>query len=306
MSLSGLSLRDLEYVVAVADRASFVQAAAHCHVSQPSLSIQIRKLERWLGAPIFERTSRRVLITESGRRFIDQARRVLSEARLLEQLTRAADKPFGGTLRLSAIATLGPYLFPKVLAHLKPAYPELGLVLGEGLTDTLLASLREGSLDAVILSQPLADPAFRWSPLFQEPFVLACPLNRKISHSAEELWKSLAAQERLLLGEGHCLRNQTLAGCSDVGNADRHGTSLETLKYMVAAGEGCTLIPALAATKTSGIRYSDLPKTDFCRDIILAWRRSDARTGEFEGFARTLRKITGAVPVLVASKLDAH
>jgi LysR family hydrogen peroxide-inducible transcriptional activator len=304
MSLTGLSLRDLEYVVAVADRASFVQAAAHCHVSQPSLSTQIRKLEHWLGAPIFERTSRRVLITESGRRFVDQARRVLSEARLLEQMARAADKPFGGTLRLSAIATLGPYLFPKILAPLKSAYPELGLVLGEGLTDMLLTSLREGSLDGVILSQPLADPAFRWSPLFQESFVLARPLNRKMSRSAEELWTSLPAQERLLLGEGHCLRNQTLTGCSDVGNADRHGTSLETLKYMVSAGEGCTLIPALAATKSSGIRYSDLPKTTFCRDIILAWRRSDTRIGEFESLALALRKISRALPVLVSPRPD--
>ena len=125
MSLAGVSLRDLEYVVAVADRASFVAAAVHCHVSQPSLSLQVRKVESWLGAPIFERTSRRVILTATGERFIDQARRVLAEARLLRPLARTPQLPFGGTLHLSAITTLGPYFFPRILKSLKVRYTKV-------------------------------------------------------------------------------------------------------------------------------------------------------------------------------------
>src|ERR1700752_1863828 len=131
MNLSGLSLRDLEYVVAIADRGSFVRAAEHCRVAQPSLSAQVRKLESWLGIAIFERTTRRVIVTAEGKSFIEQARRVLAEARLLLAATRRPEQPFGGALRLAAISTLGPYLFPRILPAIRQRYSNLSLILSE-------------------------------------------------------------------------------------------------------------------------------------------------------------------------------
>jgi LysR family hydrogen peroxide-inducible transcriptional activator len=290
-TLAGLSLRDLEYVVAVADLGSFVRAAEHCNVSQPSLSAQVRKIEAWLGRPVFERTTRRVFETAAGELFIQQARRVLSEARMLRTVAESADRPFGGTLRLSAISTLGPYLFPKILSDLRVAYPELTLVLGEGLTDPLLARLRNGELDAVLVSDFNSDPALSFAPIFREPFLMACPDGHSVTLTAEDAWKSLPSSERLLLEDGHCLRDQALAACADVGKRDRHGTSLETLKYMVAAGEGCTLMPALAAEQGAGIRYLPLPETGFTRTIGLAWRHSDGRAAQFQQLSETLRSL---------------
>ena len=306
MSLAGVSLRDLEYVVAIADHASFVAAAEHCHVSQPSLSSQIRKVESWLGAPIFERTSRRVIVTATGARFIEQARRVLAEARLLRPLAQSPQLPFGGTLHLSAIATLGPYFFPRILKSLKGHYAQVSFILGEGLTDALLAGLRGGDLDAVLVSPPVAETALEADGLFREPFLLACPADHAVTMPPERLWRTLPASERLLLEEGHCLRDQALAVCADVGKKERHGTSLETLKYMVAAGEGCTLIPALAADKGAGISYFKLPSRGFARDIDLVWRRSDARRSQFQELARLLRRfITQRIATVVPLESDA-
>lgn len=291
MAFSGISLRDLEYVVAVADRGSFVAAAEHCRVSQPSLSAQVRKIETWLGTAIFERTTRRVMITATGRRFVEQARVVLDEAGKLALVAQSVGKPFAGTLRLSAIATTGPYLFPRVLGALRSRYPDLTMVLGEGLTDALVTSLQAGNLDAVLLSSPFSDPSLAFSPIYREPFLLACPPGFGGDRDAEDLWTNLPASERLLLEEGHCLRHQALALCADVGQRERHGTSLETLKYMVAAGEGCTLMPALAVRSDPGIRYAPLPSPGYARDIALAWRRSDPRTEEYRALAGTLRTI---------------
>ena len=291
MTLAGLSLRDLEYVVAIADKGSFVAAARHCNVSQPSLSSQVRKVEAWAKGEIFERTSRRVMLTSRGSRFVEQARRVLEEARLLTQIAGAEDRPFGGTLRLFAISTLGPYFFPKALSALKKRLPDVTLVLREDLTEVLVELLRVGDCDCLLMSSPEDDQAFEFEPIFREPFLLAAPAERPCKGAADEVWRTLPRQERLLLHEGHCLRHQVLAFCSDVGSRDRHSTSLETLKYMVAAGEGFTLIPALAAETSPGVKFSPLPGTDFARDIVLLWRRRDARAQEFRRLAVILREI---------------
>jgi LysR family hydrogen peroxide-inducible transcriptional activator len=291
MSLAGLSLRDLEYVVAIADRMSFVRAAEHCNVSQPSLSAQVRKIEGWAGAPIFERTSRRVILTVAGGRFVDQARRVLAEASLLRLGAHSQARPFGGRLRLSAIATLGPYYFPLVLRGLRQAYPDLSLVLGEGQTNDLLTQLRQGDLDAVVIATPASEDTLVDVPLFREPFVMACPEGHEAANLEGLGWENLEPGERLLLGEGHCLRDQALAACGEVEVTSRHATSLETLKYMVAAGEGCTLIPALAVSDMPGLRYVETDSTGFGRDISLVWRRSDPRAADFETLATCLRAI---------------
>ncbi|MDL2402465.1 LysR substrate-binding domain-containing protein [Rhizobium mayense] len=294
-NLSGLSLRDLEYVVAVAEYGSFVKAAEACGVSQPSLSGQIRKLESWVGVTIFERTTRRVIVTTEGQKFLGQARIVLNEARSLLAIARRGQAPFGGSLRLAAIATLGPYLFPRILGAFKNEFPELKLILGEGLTDDLVERLIGGELDAVLLSLPLEQRALTVMPLFVEPFLLASPEAHPASLPGGPAWEALGGTERLLLGEGHCLREQALAACSSPESATRHATSLETLKYMVAAGEGCTLVPTLARGNGEFIHYTPLPDRRYSRTIGLAWRRSDPRDDDFRGLALGLKKISLAL-----------
>jgi LysR family transcriptional regulator, hydrogen peroxide-inducible genes activator len=291
MNLSGLSLRDLEYVVAVAELGSFVKAAERCHVSQPSLSVQISKLEARLETVLFERTTRRLMVTPQGRVLIDQMRRILLEAGNLLALCSQAARPFGGTLRLSAIATLGPYYFPRILQGLRGRYPELSLVLGEGRTDELTASLLRGDLDAVLMAEPVTEAGLAAAPLFHEPFMMVCPKGHAAASRPDIGWIDLQPRERLLLEEGHCLRDQAIAACADIDPANRHATSLETLKYMVAAGEGCTLLPALAAGQDIGVAYVPLPKEEYHRTIVLVWRGSDPRAGEFRDLARCLRDL---------------
>jgi LysR family transcriptional regulator, hydrogen peroxide-inducible genes activator len=299
MILSGLSLRDLEYVVAVADHGSFVKAAEQCRVAQPSLSVQISKLEARLETVIFERTTRRLIVTPEGRKLIDQMRRVLVEARALLTLAAHSDRPFGGTLRLSAIATLGPYLFPLVLPDLRSRYPNVSLILGEGRTAELRAALQGGELDAILISVPSQDAALAEAAVFREPFLLACPPGHAACAPDGPGWQGVAAHERLLLEEGHCLRDQALAVCSDVDVANRHATSLETLKYMVAAGEGCTLLPALASAEAGGLVCAPLPSDIYSRTIGLAWRRTDPREPAFLALAAGLRATIASASALV-------
>jgi LysR family transcriptional regulator, hydrogen peroxide-inducible genes activator len=291
MNVSGLSLRDLEYAVAVAELGSFVKAAERCHVSQPSLSVQISKLEARLETVLFERTTRRLMVTPQGRVLIEQMRRILLEAGNLLALCSQSTRPFGGALRLSAIATLGPYYFPRILQGLRAQYPDLSLVLGEGRTDDLAAALLRGDLDAVLMAAPVAEPGVAAAPLFREPFLMACPKGHSAASRREMGWSGLEARERLLLEEGHCLRDQAIAACAEVDPGVRHATSLETLKYMVAAGEGCTLVPALAAGREPGVDYASLTGAEYQRTIILAWRASDPRAESFQDLARCLRKL---------------
>jgi len=254
MNLSGLSLRDLEYVVAVADHGSFVRAAEQCHVAQPSLSMQVSKVEARLNTALFERTTRRLIVTPNGQRVVEQMRRVLVEARAIFALAGESQKPFGAVLRLSAISTLGPYVFPCILRDLRSRYPGLSLVLGEGKTEDLLRALLQGDIDAALVLTHRSETGVTGMPIFREPFVLACPEDHPACAPDGGGWEGLTARERLLLDEGHCLRDQALAACSDIAPSNRHATSLETLKYMVAAGEGCTLIPIMAANDAIGIQ----------------------------------------------------
>lgn len=287
-TLSGMSLRDFEYVVAIADSGSFMRAAERCGVTQPSLSVQIRRLEGRLGTVLFERTTRKVMVTESGARLVSQMRKVLGEAHTLLDMALRREHSFGGTLRLSAIATLGPYYFPQVLFDIQRNHPDAALILGEGKTDELLAALTRGDLDAVLVSAPVSDSSLTRAAIFEEPFRLACRVDHPSAGADGDLWARLHPHERLLLEEGHCLREQALAACADVAPERRAATSLETLRYMVAAGEGCTLMPQLATTPVDGVVYLPLPP-QFARTILLVWRKSDPRTEEFRALANTLR-----------------
>lgn len=291
MNYSGLSLRDLEYVVALADQRSFGKAAVQCRVSQPALSTQIRKLEAFLGITLFERTTRRVLVTPAGDSVVQQARRVLEEAAKLTTMTHGPVLPFGGQLKIAAISTLGPYLFPRIFGPLRRLYPTIAIVPSEGLTHELVTALAKGSVDAVLLSLPVSASGLETAEIFEEPFVLACPQGHAASFADGPDWSQLHDSERLLLEEGHCLRDQALATCQLVAPPQRFATSLQTLKYMIAAGEGCTLLPVTALSEPEMICYRAMRDPGYSRRIALAWRQTDPRKDDFVVFAAHLVEI---------------
>ncbi|GJE62793.1 LysR substrate-binding domain-containing protein [Methylobacterium trifolii] len=294
MNIAGLSLRDLEYVVAIADEGHFGRAAERCNVSQPTLSVQVRKLEAALGLALFERSSRRVLLTAAGQGIVRQARTVLAEAqRLLALATEGRGSPLTGRLVLAAIQTLGPYYFPLTLRLLRREFPLLSLSLSELRTAEILDGLREGRIDAALVSLPLPAAGLAVAPLFVEPFWLACPAEHALARVDGLRTSDISGPDLLLLDEGNCLRDQTIAACGAGGSAGRHATSLETLRSMVAAGSGYTLLPGLAVP--SGPDPSGLTVTrGFAADgpgrtIALAWRGSDPRAPGLAHLAAFLR-----------------
>lgn len=297
MSLAGLSLRDLEYVVAVAELRHFGRAAERCGVSQPSLSGQIRRLEGHLGLVLFERTPRCVRVTERGRAVVSQARAVLEQAQRLLELARDCGKALEGPLRLGLIPTIGPYLLSYMLPPLKRRFPGLELVLTEALTVDLVRQLRAGDLDAVILSPPLAARGLSLFELYFEPFMLVHPPGHPVAAREPLAMADLDRPGLLLLEEGHCLRDQALSLCAgEVGSAHRHATGLEVLKHMIAAGEGFSVVPALAATAPPGMTglIGFRPLSDAAgRRVALACRASDPRLREL---ARLGRLIATTVP----------
>ncbi len=282
MNVSGLSLRDLEYAVAVAEEGHFGRAAERCNVTQPTLSVQLRKLEESLGLILFERSNRRVMLTPAGQSIIRQARAVLAEAqRLLALASEGRGAPLTGRLVLAAIQTLGPYLFPLVLRTLRQEFPVLSLALSEAKTAEILEGLRDGRIDAALISLPVSSSGLNVSPLFIEPFLLSCPADHALAQGGALRATDIAGPDLLLLDEGNCLRDQTVAACGAGSAAGRHATSLETLRSMVAAGAGYTLLPALAVppgADPSGLTVTRAFDVDGPgRTIALAWRSSDPR-----------------------------
>ena len=294
--MAGLSLRDLEYVVAVADHHHFGRAAEACAVSQPALSAQVRKTEELLGVVLFERGRRGVTVTGQGRVLIAQARRILAESQHLFTLARSQEGRLSGPLALGAIETLGPYLFPHILRPLRARYGGLELFLHEGRTAGLLDLLEEGGLDLVLLSLPVNRTGFAAERLFFEPFLFLHAPEEPLARKRPLELADLASERFLLLEEGHCLRGQALALCGLThGSGRRHAASLETLRHMVAAGAGYSVIPALAAEpdpRLSGlVACTPFEDPGAGREIALMWRASDPRDAEFRTFAAFLREI---------------
>src|SRR5438552_912662 len=297
MNISWLTLRDLQYLVAVADHEHFGKAAAACNISQPALSAQIRKIEDVLGVQMFERSNRRVAITTSGQMVANQARVVLEEAAKIGELTRSTQQPLAGSLRLGAIATVGPYLMPYLLAPLRKAYPKLDLFLQEGMTAQLIGELKAGQLDAVIASDTFEDPAVRMIPLFFEPFLLAVPRDHALAGKAHLTRRDLNSEHMILLEDGHCLRDQTLNICpaNRRGHIRQfHATSLETLRHLVATGSGYTLVPALAVRDDKQlkplIRYRQFEDKVVGRNVVLTCRTRFARMSDINALAEFIRK----------------
>jgi len=291
-TVSSLSLRDLEYAVAVAHERHFGRAAERCGVSQAALSEQLRKLEGVLGVSLFERTKRHVEPTVRGIALIAQAERLLADARrLLEHAQRSA-QPLTGELRLGVIATLGPYYLPTLLHKGRARFPRLGLHLTEGRTAELLMRLRQGELDAILLALPVEGDGLTVEPLFFEPFRLACPLEHPLAGQDTVRLRDLTRGRLLLMEEGHCMRDQAIALCK-VRRLDPHtrvASSLEMLRHMIAAGEGYSVMPLMAAQGHADmgglIAFRDLADTDAGRRIGLVWRSTETRADDLRAVAK--------------------
>ncbi len=294
-SLAGLSLRDLEYAVAVARTRHFGRAADQCGVSQPALSEQVRKLEALLGVALFERGRRGVHVTGPGEKLLARAERVLGEAHGMVEMARGSAETLARTLRLSAIQTLGPYYLPFLVRQARAAYPDLLLRLEEGQTETLLDSLRAGTTDLVLAALPLPDDGLTVTPLFCEPFVLVCPAGHRLAGLPRLSLPDLAADGLILLEEGHCLRDHALSLCEGGTPGARHATSVETLWHMILAGEGFSLMPALSLVGRPGmeelVTCRALREPEAGRTIALAWRSTDPRGAAFGAFAGVLRSV---------------
>jgi len=278
-----MTLTDLRYIVALARERHFGRAAESCFVSQPTLSVAIKKLEEELGVAIFERSSGDIRVTPTGERIIAQAERVLAEADRIKELAAQGKDPLAGTLRLGVIYTIGPYLLPRLIPQLVELAPQLQVTFQENFTDRLLHDLRNGELDVIIIVQPPAEPGLVSLPVYDEPFRAVAP--------AGHAWEKLAAVEPqwlleeplLMLGAGNCFRDQVLDLCAHAaaqsGRAPRllEGSSLETLRQMVANGVGVTVMPASAADPIAGdatlcIRPFVEPQP--VRRVALVWRSS--------------------------------
>lgn len=287
--LTGTSLRDLEYVEAVAELKHFGKAAARCNVSQPALSEQIQKLEARLGVVIFERGRRQVAVTPAGEKIVAQIALVLAAARNLFALCAGGDA-LTGALQIGTIETLGPYYLPFLLHLLKDKLPALKPHLSEGRTAALTERLRHGALDLIITAE-LEEPGFTTQKLFFEPFLLAVPPEHDLATQAHIDLKRLPLGELLLLEEGHCLRDNALALCGAAPHSMRHSTSLETLWHMVAVGEGISLLPALALAARPDLRARICCRTfddGAGRWLALSWRASDPREARFRELAALL------------------
>lgn len=304
-----MNLRDLRYLVALADHRHFGRAAEAAHVSQPTLSTQVRKLEEELGVELFERSPRQVLLTGIGAQVIERARAIVREADQIREIARRARDPESGTLRIGLFPTLGPYLLPHVVPRIHARWPRLELLLLEQKTEEVLRGLREGTLDAGVLALPVHDEQLHQDVLFEEPFVLAVPLAHPLARRRHPVDASvIEGQSILLLEDGHCLRDQALEVCRLAGAAERSGfraTSLETLRQMVAAGVGITLLPLLAVRPPVAasedialLRFTAPAPT---RTIALFWRKTSAFREFLPELAALIRDI--AVPLVQDDRL---
>ncbi|MCW9710846.1 DNA-binding transcriptional regulator OxyR [Avibacterium sp. 21-586] len=295
-----MNIRDLEYLVALAEHKHFRRAADACHVSQPTLSGQIRKLEDELGIILLERTSRKVLFTQSGLGLVEQARTILREVKILKEMASNQGKEMTGPLHIGIIPTLGPYLLPYIMPALKQAFPDLELFLYEAQTHQLLEQLENGRLDCAILASVPETEAFIEVPLFKEKMLLAISEEHPWAKWKHMQMEKLKGCEMLMLDDGHCLRNQALGYCFTAGakeNTHFQATSLETLRNMVSANAGMTLMPELAVRNEgnrTGVKY--LPcEPEPSRSITLAYRPGSPLKMRYERIASKISHIITAI-----------
>lgn len=292
-----MNIRDFEYLVALAEHKHFRKAAEACFVSQPTLSGQIRKLEDELGTSLLERSSRRVLFTDAGLQLVSQAKRVLSEVKTFTEMASLQGKDMSGPLHIGFIPTVGPYLLPLIVQPLKQAFPDLELFLYEAQTHQLVRQLEEGKLDCIILASVAETEPFIELEIFDEPLCLAVAKNHKWAGLEELDMQQLDGETVLSLGDGHCLRDQALGFCFAAGAKDDErfkATSLETLRNMVAAGGGITLLPQLSLPKEQckdGVCYVKAVNPTPSRKIVLSYRPGSPLKKRFEQLAEFISQL---------------
>jgi LysR family hydrogen peroxide-inducible transcriptional activator len=293
-----MNLRDLRYLVALADLRHFGRAAAHCAVSQPTLSAQLKKLEDYLGIALIERQPRNVSLTPIGEQIVERARRVLQDSNDIIDIARASRDPLAGSLRIAMIPTLGPYLLPLLAPKLRKRLPKLQLMLYEYQTAVLVEQLKSGELDLGILALGVDIDGLESQELAHESFTVALPANHPLTKKASFKMEDLDDATLLLLADGHCLRDHALQVCSRIKvheAGDFRATSLETLRQMVAAGHGITLLPELAtrgpfaASKNPVIRPFAKPAP--YRVIGAVWRKSSTRLPAIEAVCRIVSEV---------------
>jgi len=288
-----VTLRQLEYFVAIAAERSFQRAARACGVSQPGLSAQIRQLEDQLETQLFERDRRQVLLTDAGAELLGWAQGILRDVRELEEAARGHAKPLTGELRLGVIPTVAPYLLPRVLPAVREQYPELRLLLREDQTSRLVERLWVGQLDLLLLALEAPLDGLDTEVLFDDPFLLAVNPSHRLAARKRIRESELDAETVMLLEDGHCLRDQALAVCASAGateTGDFRATSLCTLVQMVASGEGVTLLPELAVdVEGDALALVPFAKPVPSRTIGLAWRPSTPRADDFRALADVIR-----------------
>jgi len=282
--MADLKLKDLRYLVAVADTRHFGQAAARCFVSQPTLSAQLKKLEEYLGVQLIERHPRRIALTEAGTQVVARARRIIEASDEIVSLTALRRDPLSGRLRVALLPTIGPYLLPLVAARIRKKLPRIELMLYEYQTGPMLEHLQAGDIDMGILALPVPADGLVDRTLFDEPFVVAVPEHHALGGRKSLKTSDLNGETLLLLEDGHCLRDQALDVCSHSQvqeKQDFRATSLETLRQMVASGGGITLLPQLASTgaygHARGVAIVPFAKPAPVRHIGALWRKTSAK-----------------------------
>ncbi|GDY26741.1 MULTISPECIES: DNA-binding transcriptional regulator OxyR [unclassified Agarivorans] len=293
-----MNLRDLEYLVALQELKHFRKAAEKCFVSQPTLSGQIAKLEEELGLLLIERTSRKVIFTHAGDELAAKARTILLEVKGLKDMAKSFQAPMAGPLHVGLIPTVAPYLLPKIVPHIREEFSEMELFLYEEQTHVLLQRLEEGELDCLLLAYLPDMERFGSIDLFDEPLMLAMPSNHKWQNQQEVQLSELSGEQVLMLEDGHCLRDQAMGYCFAAGakeDTSFKATSLETLRHMVAAGMGITLLPQLAIPDTeeqNGICYRHFSSPEPSRRISLLYRNNSVRRPCFNQLAKLIQSHT--------------
>lgn len=298
-----MTLTELRYIVILAEEQHFGRTAERCHVSQPTLSIAVRKLEESLGCALFERTKTKVKPTLLGEKIVAQAARVLANTEVIRTLANTGKDQLCGPLRLGSIFTMGPYFLPQLIPYLKREAPLLALLAQEDYTANLRQKLRAGDLDVILVSLPFSEPDVVIGELFEEPLVLVLPQGHALAHKAQIAPADIPRQSLLLAGEGHCLRAQQLALLppaldlwmdTDVGS----GTSLETQRYLVAAGLGLALLPRSAAGEQICAAHRLVARPlllpQAARKLALAWRASFPRHKAIDLLRRALQTCSGS------------
>ncbi|CAM4438631.1 DNA-binding transcriptional regulator OxyR [Vibrio agarivorans] len=291
-----MNIRDFEYLVSLAEHKHFRKAAEACFVSQPTLSGQIRKLEDELGTALLERNSRKVLFTDAGLQLVEQAKSILAEIKLFREMASGQNGEMIGPMHIGFIPTVGPYVLPKIIPSLKEQFPELELFLHEAQTHQLVSQLQDGKLDCLVLAAVAETEQFKEIVLYDEPMTLAVPCDHEWSQKETIEMEHLNGKTVLMLGDGHCLRDQALGFCFAAGAKDDDrfkATSLETLRNMVAAGAGITLLPELSVPKEKekdGVCYVKATDPQPSRRIVLAYRPGSPLRGRFEQLAKSIQE----------------